>query len=169
MIHLIPFVRGQNDERGTLAYVTWCAIEDAGDWANIFWQLPPDKRNGDLFHWLSYLADPKNPTAMQMWLDDQGVLAGLTWFNCHDDELKTAQGNIWVAKAYRGAPSREIVRLASSYAHSVLGIKKIMGVTANPLSRNLMLRCGYRETARGHHDIYGETKLVYHVEKEEQK
>lgn len=166
-VRLIPIVRGINDERGGLAYVVWCAIEAAGDWEKIFWSVAPDIRKGDLFHWVSYLMDEKNPvTPIVFECKHSGALAAVFWFNGFDKEKGTAEIHFWIAPAFRGHTSREIGLLATKYAFEVLNVKRLIGISPHPVVRNYGLRCGYKETDRGDYDIHGMTRTIYKIEKE---
>jgi len=165
-VKLIPLVRGDNDERGTLAYVLWIAIEQAGDWDKIFWDLGPERRKGDLFHWCHYLANDTNPMALIMFMDHQDALAGIVWFNSYNKDDHSALIHIWIEPAHRGAPTREMGLMATEYAHEVLKLKKVIGISPHWVIRNFGLKCGYKETERGEYDINGETRTVFRVEKE---
>jgi RimJ/RimL family protein N-acetyltransferase len=165
LVTLVPLVRGENDERGTLAYVFWTAIETAGDWERLFWDSASDIRKGDLFHWCNYLANDVNPTVMLMFVDPEGALAGLVWFNTYDDKEKTAMIHCWIEPGHRGASTREIGEMATQYAFEVLKLVRIIGISPYPIIRNWGLKCGYKETERGEFDINGMTRTVYRVER----
>jgi len=166
-VRLVPIVRGVNDERGLLAFVIWQAIEDAGDWHKIFYQAPDDPRIGDLYHWLNYAADMENPNTFVMFEDkESNALAGLFWFNSYKPENRQAQIHIWIAPAFRGVPTREMGEIATRYAFEVLRVKRLVGISPYAETRNLAVRCGYKETERGEYDVNGVTRTIYKVEKE---
>lgn len=165
-VRLVPLVRGENDERGVLAYVLWTAIEQAGDWDKLFWDIPRERRKGDLFHWCYYLANDANPTSMVMFTNLEGALAGIIWWNSYKEADGSAQIHVWIDPAHRGPATREMGLMATEYAREVLKLKKVIGISPYPIVRNMGLKCGYKETERGEYDIYGETRTVYRVEKE---
>ena len=166
-VKLTPIVRGINDERGVMAFVVWNAIEQAGDWGKIFWSVSPDVRVGDLFHWLGYLTDEKNPCSPVIFeCIHSGALAGAFWFNNFKPEEGSAEIHFWIDPAFRGHPSREIGALATKYAFEVLKVKRLIGISPHPVVRNYGLRCGYKETERGDFDVHGLTRTIYKIEKE---
>jgi RimJ/RimL family protein N-acetyltransferase len=164
-VRLVPLLRGVNDERGTLAYVLWSAIENAGDWDRLFWDAPRGERKGDLFHWCHYLSNDQNPTVLLMFTDKDGALAGLTWFNSYNELEKSANIHVWIEPAHRGPMTREMGEMATEYAFEVLKLKKVVGISPYYVVRNMGVKCGYKEVERGEYDVNGETRTVFRVER----
>lgn len=162
-VRLVPLVRGENDERGVLVYVVWQTIEQAGDWGKIFWEEDDPKR-GDLLHWCSYLAN--NQTVLVMFVDKQGALAGVFWFNTYNDDEKSAWVHLWVEPAHRGEATREMTEMTARYGFEVLGLKRIIGVTPYAITRNLGVKYGFRETERGEYMVNGRLRKLYKIERE---
>lgn len=163
-VTMVPLVRGDNDERGTLAYVIWLAIEQAGDWDKIFWEIEPQPGKGDLFHWCRYLTDAN--TVLTMFFDDNNALAGIIWFNTYNEAEQSAHIHVWVEPGHRGPATREMGLMATYYAHKVLKLKKIIGISPYWVIRNFGLKCGYKEVERGEYIINGEMRTLFRVEKE---